>query len=227
MSKQNIKISVICPTIRPRGLEIIQECLAKQTFQEFEFLVEVGIPERGHDLNAAFNRMIRRAKGELLVFWQDYVKAPDDALEKWWKAYQKHQDTLMTAPLGKVDNYGDKEIRWDWRAWKQNEKQTDFTDCLPRSFEIDWGAAPKKAIYDIGGFDEEADFHWSGDNVLVAIRADMKGWKFACFFTNPAIVWDHDAHMKHPFRERYNTNFLNDRINAYKAGLEVDYLSTT
>lgn len=218
-----MRISVLTPSIRPEGLGIVQECLTRQTLTDFEWLVEIGLPGKGHDLNVAFNRMIRRAKGDLLVFYEDYTKILDDGLERFWKAYKDNPDTLLTAPLGKVNKWGDKPT-WDWRAWKQDEKQSDYTKCLPRTWEIDWGAAPKAILYDVGGFDEEFDKHWSADNLSVGIRANLKGYKFACLFTNPAVAWDHDAHIKHPFRERYDTSFINDRLNAYKAGLTVDFL---
>lgn len=221
-----MKISVITPTIRPKGLEVIQECLSKQTFKDFEWLVEVGISGNGHDLNASFNRMLRRSRGQLIVFLEDYTKILDDGLERFWKAHQEHPNTLFTAPLGKVDNFGDKP-RWDWRAWKQKESQTDYTNCLPRCWEIDWGAAPREILFKIGGFDEEFDKHWSGDNVSVGVRADLAGYDFKCLFTNPAVAWDHDKHIAHPFRDKYDTSFINDRLDAYKAGLIVDYLSGT
>lgn len=220
----SILISVLTPTIRPKGLEIVQKSLQHQTFKDFEWLTEIGIPERGHDLNAAFNRMIRRSKGELLVFYEDYTKILDDGLERFWKAYQEHPDTLFTSPLGKVNDWNDKP-RWDWRAKKQTSDQKDYTDALPRCWEIDWGSAPKKALYDVGGFDEELDKHWSGDNVSVACRADLKGWKFKCLFTNPAVAFDHDAHSPHPFREKFNGSFIQDRCLAYQAGLTIDFLN--
>jgi hypothetical protein len=220
-----MKISILTPSIRPEGLKVIQDCLKRQTLQDFEWLIEIGIPGKGHDLNAAFNRMLRRAKGELIVFYEDYTKILDDGLERFWKAYQEYPDTFFTAPLGKVDNWGSKP-QWDWRSWKQKESQTDYTDCLPRCWEIDWGAAPKKSLFDVGGFDEELDKYWSGDNVSVAIRAEMKGYKFKCLFTNPAVAYDHDAHAPHPFRKDFNGSFLSDRCNAYRAGLTVDYLSS-
>lgn len=219
-----MKISVITPTIRPEGLKIIQECLKRQTLKDFEWLVEVGVPGQGHDLNAAFNRMLRRAKGELIVFYEDYTKILDDGLERFWNAYQKMPDTLITSPLGKVDNW-DGKPRWDWRAMKQSKDQTDFTDCLSRSWEIDWACAPKSVLFAVGGFDEELDKHWSGDNLSVGVRAELKGFKFKCLFTNPAIAWDHDKHVPHPFRDKFNGSFLSDRCNAYKAGLEVTCLS--
>src|ERR1035437_8527622 len=84
-----MKISVITPSIRCEGLKIVQQSLEKQTFQDFEWLTEIGIPGRGHDLNAAYNRMLRRAKGELIVSLQDFIKAPPQYLQKFWDAYQK------------------------------------------------------------------------------------------------------------------------------------------
>lgn len=225
MSGRIIKISVLTPTIRGKGLEIMQQCLKRQTMQDFEWLVEVGYTGK-YDINAAFNRMIRRAKGELLVFYEDYGKIMDDGIERFWKAYQEHPDTLFTAPLGKVDNLVDsvEKPRWDWRATKQKVEQTDYTNCLPRCWEIDWACAPKKALYDVGGFDEEFDKHFSGDNVSVGVRAEMKGWKFACLFTNPAIVFDHDKYKYNPNRELFNGTFIADRCLAYQAGLTINFL---
>ena len=92
----SIKITVVTPTIRPSGLEVMRESLKNQTFQDFEWLVEVNYSGK-HDLNAAFNKMIKRAEGELIVFYQDYTKIKKDGLQKFWDAYQKDKDTLFTA----------------------------------------------------------------------------------------------------------------------------------
>lgn len=221
--KKNIKISVITPTIRPQSLEVMRDCLKQQTFKEFEWLVDINVTDE-HDLNASFNRMVKQAKGELLVFYEDYTKIMPDALERFWKAYQEHPNVLFTAPLGKVSEWGQKPV-WDWRSYKQNEQQTDYTDCDWRAWEIDWGACPKKIIYEIGGFDEELDKHWSSDNVNVAFRAKLMGYKFLTLFTNPAIAYDHDAHMPHPFRDKFKPSFNTERMEAFEKGLKIDYLS--
>lgn len=155
------KISVVSPTIRPRGLEPIRESLLNQTFTEFEWLTEVGLDK--HDLNAAFNRMIKRASGELIVFAEDFMKFPPDYLQKFWDAYQLDPNVFWTAPVGKTLDW--KEIKWDWRGY------SDAVDTTYNCWEIDSGAAPKKALYDIGGFDEELDQFWSCDNVSVGWRA--------------------------------------------------------
>lgn len=210
-----MKISVITPTIRPEGLKVIQESLQRQTLTDFEWLVEVGIPGKGHDLNAAFNRMLKRAKGELIVFYEDYTKILDDGLERFWQAHQEHPDTFFTAPLGKVDNWNDTP-RWDWR------NKTD--ECDWTRWEIDWGAAPKEALFKIGGFDEELDKYWSADNVNVGCRADLAGYKFKCLQSNPALAYDHDKHIPHPFRERYKPAFNNERMEQFRRGLKINYL---
>lgn len=218
-----IKISVITPSIRPEGLKVVQESLARQYEQNFEWLVEVGLGQK-HDLNAAFNKMIRRAKGDLIVFLEDYTKVPEWGLSKFWMAYKDNPNTLFTAPLGKVNNWSDDNVKWDWRAHKQSEKQVDYTDCGWNTCELDWGAIPKKILFDIGGFDEELDKWWSMDNVSVGKRADLLGYKFKCVFSNPAVAYDHDAHMPHPFRAKFNPSKANAHMNSYHVKPRLDFL---
>lgn len=212
-----MKISVLTPTIRPEGLEITQACLGQQTFDDFEWLVEIGIPPK-HDLNAAYNRMLKRAQGELIVSLQDYIKVTPDYLEKFWRAHEENPRTFFTAPVGKVDNLEFKPpARWDWRAYQ--DAKPDW-----RCWEIDSGCAPKSALFEIGGFDEELDKHWSCDNVNVACRADIAGYEFANLFDNPGIAYDHDAFIEHPFRKRYNQSFNTKRMAMFRGGMKIDYL---
>lgn len=220
-----VKISVVTPSIRPDGLNVVKDSLERQSFKDFEWLVEIGLLSKGHDLNAAFNRMIKRSKGELIVFYEDYTKILDDGLERFWKAYQDHPNTCFTAPLGKVENWGGTP-RWDWRSYKQDNKQGDYTNCDWNTCELDWGAIPKKILVDIGGFDEELDANWSCDNVNLGCRADLAGYKFKCVFTNPAIAFDHDVHIAHPFRSKYKPLFNNMRMDEFRKGLKIDYLSS-
>lgn len=210
-----MKISVVTPTIRPESLKITADSLKEQTFDrnEFEWLVDINITGE-HDLNASFNRLIKRSSGELIVFLEDFTRIPPEGLEKMWKAYQDNPNTLFTAPLGKVDVFGESP-RWDWRAMKQDPTQGDYTDCRWQTCELDWGAIPRKILYEIGGFDEELDKWWSTDNVSVGLRADLKGYKFKCVFTNPAIAIDHDKIIAHPFRSRFNPAASNARMTEY------------
>jgi hypothetical protein len=221
-----MKISVITVSIRPKGLDIIQKCLAMQTFpaKDFEWIQEISIPEHGHDLNKAYNRALRRAKGELIVSLQDYIKVTPEYLEKFWKAYQENPRTFFTAPVGKTDqeDYSGKP-RWDWRA---------YSDAKPlwQNWEIDSGAAPLAALKEVGGFDEELDGYWSSDNVSVAWRAKLAGYSFMNVFDNPGVAYDHDAFIEHPFRTvgqefQKSLQFNDYRMRKVEMGeLKIDFL---
>ncbi len=195
-----------------------------QTFKDFEWLVDINVTGK-HDLNASFNKMIKRARGELIVFLEDYTKITPDGLAKFWKAYEEHPNTLFTAPLGKVNEWGDK-AKWDWRSYKQDESQTDYTNCNWNTCELDWGAIPKKILEDIGGFDERLDEWWSCDNVSVGKRADQLGYKFKCVFCNPAIAYDHDAHIEHPFRKNFKPVMSNMIMDEYVDNPRLDFLNS-
>lgn len=208
-----MRISVITPTIRPEGLVELQRCLAEQTFTDFEWLVEVGL-KKEHDLNKAFNKMVKRAKGELLVFYQDYIRIEKDGLQKFWDAYQKDKNTFFTAPVGKSLDYTNP--KWDWRHYKFGEIDWD-------KWEIDWGACPKDAMYKIGGFDEYLDNFWSCDNLNAGCRADIEGFKFMNI-DNPSVAYDHDAEIEHPFRKDFKPLFNNERMKEFREGLKINYL---
>lgn len=218
-----MKISVLTPSIRPLGLEIVRIGLLKQTFTDFEWIVEIGLGT--HDLNAAYNRMLRRAKGELVVSLQDYSLIRPDYLEKWWEAYLQNTDTFMTAPVGKVDdlNYAS-QPRWDWRAYR-NDETKNIRPCEPETWEIDNAAAPLQALKEIGGFDEALDGIWSSDNVNVACRAQLAGYKFACLFNNPVLAYDHDKFMEHPFRETFSGSLNTKRMAMFRGGMKIDFLN--
>lgn len=217
-----MKISVITPTIRPESLSLMRDCLKAQTFRDFEWLVDINVTG-DHDLNASFNKLIKRASGELIVFYEDWAKIPPDALHKWWDAYQKHPNNLFTAPLGKVKEWGDQPA-WDWRAWTKDTTPTEFMPSSWNTCELDWGAIPKKILYEIGGFDERLDQWWSCDNLVIGKLAYLKGYSFLNYFGNPAIVWDHDFHVEHPFRKRFSPKEVNDIMVTYTPETRLPYL---
>ena len=219
VSTRNMKtaplVSVLTPSVRPLGLEVTRTSLLAQTFTSFEWLVEINCTGK-HDFNAAMNRMLRRAKGTLVVSIQDYIKAPPDYLQKFWDAHLKKPTTFFTAPVGKVDDLDNpKDIRWDWRA--HSDIATIRDDC----WEIDSAAAPLSALKEIGGFDEYLDQWWSSDNVSVGKRAALAGYPLELLFTNPSIAYDHDAHQKHPFRGNERPERVSLRMKEYEAGLKL------
>ena len=213
------KISILTPTIRPLGLKVVQESLKNQTFTDFEWLVDINYSGE-HDLNRSYNRLIRRAKGELIVYLQDYIKIAPDALQLIWEAYKSNPDIFITFPVGKCsdNDYGEQStIKWDWRI--HPSAVMDW-----RMWEIDFGACPKDALYVIGGFDESLDGYWSMDNVNVGCRAELAGFKFKCIPEIRGIAFDHDAFIKHPFRENYEPIHCNMRMDDFRMGMKINYL---
>lgn len=211
-----MRISVLSPSIRPAGLEITRQGLLAQTFRDFEWITDINWTG-DHDLNRSYNRMLRRAQGELVVSLQDWIRITPDYLQKFWDAYEEFPGTMFTAPVGKVDDWEQKEARWDWRAFEHAKPKWD---C----WEIDSGAAPMQMFKDVGGFDEALDQWWSFDNVSVAKRADLLGWKVMNVFSNPSVALDHDAKEKHPFRDRFRPALVKMRMEEYENKPKLDFL---
>lgn len=211
------RISVITPSIRPKGLEITQSSLKEQTFQGFEWIQEIGLGTK-HDFNQAMNRMIRRSKGELIVIVQDYIRLPSDFLQKCWDAYQEDKKSLYTCPVGKSKSLDyDGDIKWDWRAIPQARMGLEM-------WEIDAGFCAKAILEDIGGFDERLDEYWSMDNVSVGRRAALLGYGFKCISDNKCVAYDHDAFIEHPFRKDYKPSLVNVIMQEYELDPRLGYL---
>jgi len=211
-------ISILTPSIRPKALAITQKCLAEQTYQDFEWETEIGIPKNGCDLSRAFNRMLRRAKGEWVVILEDYIKIEPDGLEKFLKIADEKK--LFTGAVGKT-LYWELEPKWDWR------KQGEFREIDFRHWEIDWAFGPLQAFKDVGGFEEEYDQFWSSENVEIAFRISKRGYKFYVFPQNKAVAYDHDKIFKHPFRHKFNPTFHSAWLKEIEMGLKpikLDYL---
>lgn len=211
--KQNPKVSVLTPSIRPEGLKVVQKSLERQTFKDFEWLVEIGLPARGCDLSASLNRMLKRAKGDRIVMLQDYIKIEDDALEK----VAQHSD-FVTYPVGKTLDWN--VVTWDWRD------AGEFREIEYMHWEADWASAPRQAFFDIGGYNEKFDEGWSWENVDVAYRAEKMGYKFYCDPSVRAIAYDHDAKIEHPFRGKNENQSLAEMTKglADEGVVKLDYL---
>jgi hypothetical protein len=178
---------VITPTIRLSGIRLIEKALKRQTFTDFEWII--GAPfsteikatwvkddfQDGYwSLNRIYNSMIRKAKGELIVSWQDFTSANPDCLEKFWTDYQETKGII-----GAVGNKY-KDETWVEKVWQDPRERNDqgtFYICTPQDIEGNLAAYPRKALYDIGGFDEGADFLYYGmDCFGVNERLDKFGY---------------------------------------------------
>ncbi len=193
------RISVLTPTIRPEHLAITAKSLQNQSFKDFEWLVDIDFPSDRFLLPMAMNRLLSRAKGEIIVILQDCITVEPNFLQHVSDTYT---EDFVTYPLGK-EGPGVYDIKWDWR--KSSIRQAkDFIE--PQCWESDIASAPRKAFFDIGGYDEAYCDGWSWDNVEVAYRAEIAGYKFRCDNRVSGIAIDHDAVQEHPFRGKLKNN---------------------
>lgn len=198
-------LSVLTPSIRPQHLHITQKCLENQTYQRFEWITEIGLRNRGNTLAQDMNKMLRRARGEKIVMLQDCIQIDRDALER----IDKLPNDFFTFPVGKVSEFGHDPL-WDWRTIESRE-------LAPEYWEADYAAAPRQAFFEIGGYDETFDEGWSWDNVEVAYRAKVAGYRFYVDRNIRGIALDHDAQEPHPWRTTRPQNDKRARLTKERA----------
>lgn len=199
------KISVLLPSFRPDGLRLPGECILRQDFKDFEFLVSTpesvklpaqtdprvrvltDPPRRPGDfygLNKAWNQLTQEARGELLVFTVDYVWFRPDTLRLFWQAYQND-------PLGCVSSFGHhfrKEIHhkpqilWQMEtrtAWMaQTTPDWDGASLKPEYWEMALASIPRAKLLEVGGFDEAYDVGAGASEKECALRLAAAGCHF-------------------------------------------------
>jgi len=182
-------LSVITPTVRHEGLKLVEKALKQQTM-EYEWIIGSPTPptltipyiwvedppKRDGDywtIYKCYNEMVRRAKGDLIISWQDYTYARPDTLERLWFHHRAEPKTLV----GVVGNkYSDET--WRVKTWKDPRETDKFGSFYPCYFnDVEWNlcAVPRDAIYEVGGFDEELDKYSSLCGLDVLARLNFKG----------------------------------------------------
>ena len=210
-----MKISIITPTIRERGLELVYKALKYQIFKDWEWLIGSPFDPKIKEakwvkddfkggfwtLNRIYNRLIKEAKGELLVSWQDYTWAKPDALQKFWFHYQNNKKAVVS---GVGNKYSDES--WTNMVWKDPRQREDFGSFYETTFdncEGNFCAVPKEAVLAVGCFIPEFDFAGFGmDWYSVFERLDeVGGWQFFLDQTNKSFSL---PHPRNPNWDKYN-----------------------
>ena len=220
-----VKISVITPSVREEGLQIVRDSLSRQTFRDFEHIVISPFDPNGekvswdqeatwvkdpgkkegdmYSLNASWNEGFKNANGELIISFVDMTWAPPDALENFWTHYENNSKALVGGighQYAEVQN-GKPEIL----VWQDPRAQTQygsFWEINPIDLEFCLTSVPKQAIYDIGGWDEKWDQFAALSEKEACLRMDKLGYKF---FLDSSIEY---RALQHPrltkdWEERY------------------------
>lgn len=204
---KNMKVSVITPTLRKEGLNVVKQSLLKQTYKDWEWLIgspfDPEIPEatwikddfKGGfwSLNRIYNRLVSNARSPLIISWQDWIYANPDGLEKFVDTYNATKGIVSGVgdQYESVNKWGKPQIK----IWSDPRKRSDygsFYECFPNDTEWNWCAIPRKAFFDIGGMDEELDFRgYGGDQLQAGERMDALGYKFYLDQTNESYTIRH------------------------------------
>lgn len=182
------------------------------------------------NLNAAYNQGFRWSKGELIISYQDFIWLPGDGLQKFWDLYQEYPDTFISG-IGnkakypdKIDNKGyitlwNKPYKGRPTGISELDNRVDggkeLIDSNYSFFELNWSSFPREAVDKLGGFDEQLDYHYGGDNVHFALRASLLGYKFKVDKSNECIGFNQDALFPRPddWEEKHvNKGFLEKEI---------------
>lgn len=118
-------------------------------------------------LNASWNEGLRHCTSKYVIMYQDFIELYSEDLEKLVRSAEKTGGFVTTATIN-PDGKHDQRYRGT----------DDLHECPPPEWEANVAIAPLEALEQLGGFPEEYDRGWSWDNVNVAERAAMLGYKF-------------------------------------------------
>lgn len=231
-----MKVSIITPSIRPEGLEIVHKSIKRQTFPEDEMEWLVGSsfkPKFGTwveddfeggfwTLNRVYNKLFKQAKGELIVSWQDNIWIPEDGIEKFWAGYEHTEGKALITGVGdqyqELNQFGKPHIK----VWADPRKRSDLGSFYEVNFndiEYNWGALPRDLVYLVGGADEELDHLGLGAEIFsIGDRLNDLGYKFFIDQTNESYS------LKHGRRDDWDekNTFFNGKYIERKRQLIAD-----
>ena len=197
LEQSNIKISVITPSIRLDSLEVVKRSLDKQNFssESFEWLIDTEATKNKDDfygLNKAWNRLIQKSKGELLVSICDRTEFPEYTLKRLWQHYQRDKKSCVN---GVGYQYKNKEKVW---SDPRLELVTGNGLCwmVPQYNEFRLTSFPRVAAFDVGGLDELYDRVAANSEKEFALRMFKKGYEFYLDKRLKFKFYQHEEHGK-------------------------------
>lgn len=221
---------------------MVQKALRQQTFTDFEWVIgspsdpttkipHVYVqdpPKKEGDywtIYKCYNAMVSKAKGELLISWQDFTYAKPDTLERLWGHYVDEPKTLVSVVGNK---YADDT--WVVKTWQDPRENTTHGSFYPCYFnDIEWNlcAVPKAAIYSVGGFDEDLDKYSSLCGLDILARLNFQGgWDFKLDQSIKTYSTEHGRLPQWDENSPFNGVWAN-KLSEYKVCPVLSYLRIT
>jgi hypothetical protein len=192
-------ISVVTPSVRPEGLKVVEECLRRQTTQDFEWVVvmprkkhqDVHVkpdllladpPKKDSDfytLCKGWNLAFSKCSGDLVVSIQDQIWFAPDALERLLSHYKNNSKALVACighQYGRIEDNKPQGLVWEDPRVRTN--LGTFYETMPSEMEMTFCSIPKQALIDCGGIDEEYDKGAAVGEKEMCWRLDKLGYKF-------------------------------------------------
>lgn len=202
---------ILCDTLHAQRESAVKE-YTKGDPRVVHIQQNVKDPKAKTWLNHAENQAIKASQGELIVLLQDFIHIEPDSLEKFWIQYQKNPKCMVTGVGHQYGKPGKDDIKdihgpitlFDkpyermpevivWQDPRINSNNGSFYPCMPNDIEFNYCALPRKALFDVGGCDEEYDYvGHAWDNCSVAQRAFMLGYESYIDQTNMSYSVRHD-----------------------------------
>ena len=202
-------ISIITPTIRRSGLDVVRRGILKQSYKDIEWLIGSSFDPEIEEaiwvkdnfingfwsLNRITNKLIKEAKGEIIVTLEDWIYINPDAIEKFVISLEKLGTGNVVTGVGdqyeKEGKYGKPEIK----IWSDPRKRDDFGsfyEVFPNDIEFNFASFWKSDFEKIGECDEELDFLGSGVALYqCSDRWNEMGFKFWIDQTNESFTIRH------------------------------------
>jgi len=197
-----MKISVITASNRTEAARAcVKKSLDKQIFRDFEWLIDKDTQKNEGDfygLNKAWNRLIRRSKGELIVSIVDLTEFPEDTLGKLWNYYRKDPRSCINGVGYQYE--GKKQIWEDPRiTWVEGQ---GLCWIAPQYNEFRLTSFPRLGAFAVGGLDEEYDKVVGNSEKDFATRMFIKGYDFYLDKNLKYKFYKHEDHGKE-WEEKY------------------------
>lgn len=201
-------ITIITPTIRKDGLQVVHNSLLKQTYKDWKWLIGSPFDPEIKEatwikddytggfwtLNRIYNKLFTNAKSDVIITWQDWIYIPPDGLQKFVDAAEKYPGAVISGvgdQYESVDKYGRPQVKI-WSDPRKSDKYGSFYEIFPNDAEWNWCLIPKKALLAVGGMDEQLDFlGYGGDQLQVSSRMNDVGIKFYIDQTNESYTIRH------------------------------------